>query len=103
MIFLPLTQSHGFSQLKCMIYPMKTLFQYIVVLIDKNRLKTKCFQKIADIGKRPSPRAAFGFTQNGSQAYLFGGRCAAGRQNDLYQEDFEVYLRSRVRIVDFSL
>ena len=60
------------------------------MFFSKNLLKTKTFSKIAYIGKRPSPRAAFGFTQNGSQAYLFGGRCAAGRQNDLYQEGFEV-------------
>ena len=50
-------------------------------------LKTNRYEKITDIGSRPTPRAAFGYTQNQHMAYLFGGRCAQGRQNDLYQFD----------------
>jgi len=49
----------------------------------------KSFHNVCDSGTRPAPRAAFGYAQHGTRAYLFGGRCAAGRQNDLFELNME--------------
>ena len=51
--------------------------------------KTSRYFKINDVGSRPSPRAAFGYAQTDNVGFIFGGRCASGRQNDLHCFDFE--------------
>ena len=51
--------------------------------------KTSKYFKIRDVGSRPSPRAAFGYAQTENVGYIFGGRCASGRQNDFHRFDFE--------------
>lgn len=51
---------------------------------------------IQDIGPRPAPRAAFGSAKNGKNAYLFGGRCAPGRANDLYHFDLVHHVWTRL-------
>ena len=45
---------------------------------------------------RPAPRAAFGSARNGKNAYLFGGRCAPGRANDLYHFDLVHHVWTRL-------
>ena len=51
--------------------------------------KTSRYFKIKDVGSRPSPRAAFGYAQTDNVGFIFGGRCASGRQNDFHRFDFE--------------
>ena len=50
---------------------------------------TSKYFKIKDVGSRPSPRAAFGYAQTADVGFIFGGRCASGRQNDFHRLDFE--------------
>ena len=59
--------------------------------------KTSKYFKIKDVGSRPSPRAAFGYAQTANVGFIFGGRCASGRQNDFHRLDFETRTWSLIK------
>ena len=59
--------------------------------------KTSKYFKIKDVGSRPSPRAAFGYAQTANVGFIFGGRCASGRQNDFHRLDFETRTWSHIK------
>ena len=48
-------------------------------------------------GRRPCPRAAFGYSQSGKSAFLFGGRCSPGRTNDLFHFDLLSYTWTEIK------
>ena len=64
-------------------------WSFKVSATSSNIEKTLKYFKIKDVGARPSPRAAFGYAQTDNVGFIFGGRCASGRQNDFHRFDFE--------------